>query len=711
MSAAALDGVEEDSPLPDLRTDLKLLPAAPDGRGVPGWTIFDPLRNRYFRIGPLEFECLSRWRAGTVGRVVDAVRRDTVLSLELDDVDRLTKFLRSNCLLIRSDPDAPDAFSTIANAGRQGWWKMAVHNYLFFRIPLVRPTGFLRATQPVADVVASPFSQALILLLGVVGLFLVGRQWDQFTTTFLGFLNWQGAVWAAITLTATKLLHELGHAYSTTRHGGRVPTMGVAFLVMYPVLYTDTTDAWRLTSRAARLSIATAGIRVELAIALLATFAWSFMPDGPARSAVFLLATATWITTLFINLNPFMRFDGYYILSDWLDEPNLQSRAFALTRWWMRERLFGFGAPAPEHFNPGRRSFLIAYSFATWVYRFFLFLGIALLIYHFFFKVAGILFFIVEIAWFIVLPIAKEFREWVRMRGKFRPTINLFVTLVVVGGAAFLFFLPLRTEVTAPAMLQARDTTTLLTATPGRVISRSNQNGQQVAQGHVVLVLEAPDLDAALASNAARLEEVHLEREQARLRDDARGDVARLDEEFRSLEFQRLRIKAVVDRLTVVAPADGTLLDMLRELAPGIWLAKGTPIGRIVSRDTRVVAYVDQSDLPRVDIGASARFLPEDPSRPALDGRVAGIDGLGAERLTAPHFASAFGGEVATRYDSDTGIYVPLGAVYRVDVDLDAAAPIDRPLRGILHIDAPPSSAADRLWRLVGSVLIRESGF
>jgi putative peptide zinc metalloprotease protein len=708
LAAAVSDS---EIPLGMLRTDLKLLPAAPDARGIPGWTVYDPLRNRYFRIGPLEFECLSRWRVGTVAKLVEAVRRDTVLTLDEADVEALQKFLMANFLLVRPDEAATDSFARIARAGRRSFWKTAVHGYLFFRVPLVRPTRFLRATQPIADTVAHPVSQAMILLLGVIGLFLVGRQWDQFTTTFLAFLNWEGALWTALTLTATKVLHELGHAYTVTRRGGRVPTMGVAFLVLYPVLYTDTSDAWRLTSRKARLAIATAGIRVELAIALLATFLWSFLPDGPLRSAVFLLATATWVTTLFINLNPFMRFDGYYILSDWLEEPNLQDRAFALTRWWMRERLFGFGEPPPEQHDPGRRAFLIAYSFATWIYRFFLFLGIALLVYHLFFKVAGIILFVVEILWFILFPITREVREWGRMRDKVRPTLNLFVTVSVVGGALFLFFLPLRMEVTAPALLQARDTTTLVTATSGRLVSVTDRDGHAVEAGHVVAVLESPDLEAALASNAARLESVNLRREQSALRDDVRGDGARLDEQFRSLEFERMRIKAVMDRLTVTAPSDGVLLDLPPHLAPGLWLGRDTPIGRVVSQDTWVVAYVDQADLTRLDEGSVARFLPEDPALPAEDGIVSGIDGLGAERLAAPHFSSLYGGEISTRRDKARNVLAPLSSVYRVDVVLDRPVPIDRPIRGTLRIEASPMSAAERLWRVVGSILIRESGF
>ena len=700
-----------DVPLPALRRDLKLLPAAPDWTGQPSWTIFDPVRNRYFQIGPETFECLIRWSAGSVGRLVAAVRSQSVYQPDPGAVTGLISFLQSNALLERADSEATESFGRIKDAGKQAWYKQAVHNYLFIRIPLVRPTAFLRATQPIADILASAPVRYMILCLGVIGLFLISRQWDAFTATFIGYLNWQGAVAVAITLTLTKILHELGHAYTTTRYGGRVPTMGVAFLVLYPVLYTDTSDAWRMTSRRARLAIGTAGIRVELAIALLATFLWSFLPDGPVRGAVFLLASATWISTLLVNLSPFLRFDGYYILSDWLDMPNLQPRAFALTRWWMRETLFGFGLPAPEHFDPATRRLLIVYSIGTWIYRFFLFLGIALLVYHLFFKALGILLFVIEILYFILLPVLKEIRAWGELRRHARPTVNLAVTLTVLGLSVWLFLTPWQTRVTAPALIDAKAESVVMSALPARVTAVVAQPGQEVAAGQPLLHLEAPALRSALAGNAMRQRTVELKLARARLSDLDRGDVARLEEDLRGLQSSRMRIEARMNRLVVAAPLDGVLRDMPPDLAPGQWIAAGTPVGRVVAPTRRMLAYADQGDLPRIHEGARVLFVPEDPTRDAVEGTVRKIDGLGADQRSSPHFAASHGGGVAARQGAEDKRWVPLNAVYRIEMALEDSVTLDRPLRGTVHIDAPPESLAARLWRAVGAVLVRESGF
>ena len=137
-----------------------------------------------------------------------------------------------------------------------------------------------------------------------------------------------------------------------------------------------------------------------------------FLPDGPLRTGVFVLATTSLIMGLLLNLNPFMRFDGYHILSDAVGVPNLQTRAMAVGRWLLREILFGVGAPCPE---PGPRSAVLAFAFyawAIWIYRLVLFLGIALLVYHFAFKALGIVLFLIEIVWFILCPSSRNGRRW-----------------------------------------------------------------------------------------------------------------------------------------------------------------------------------------------------------------------------------------------------------------------------------------------------------
>ena len=197
----------------------------------------------------------------------------------------------------------------------------------------------------------------------------------------------------------------MGHGLMTKRFGCRVPAMGVALLVMWPVLWTDTNDAWRLTDRRKRLAIDAAGMLAEITLAVVASLAWSVLPDGPVRTGAFLLSSSTWVLTVLVNVNPLMRFDGYFLLSDLIDVPNLQERGFAIGRWWLRERLFGLRAPVPEQFPLPKQRILTAYSLSALIYRFSLFLGIAIVVYHMAFKALGLFLFGVEIWWFIARPI------------------------------------------------------------------------------------------------------------------------------------------------------------------------------------------------------------------------------------------------------------------------------------------------------------------
>jgi putative peptide zinc metalloprotease protein len=585
-----------------------------------------------------------------------------------------------------------------------------VHNYLFVRIPLVRPDRFLAATQPIADALASRPVQGAVLVMGALGLLLALRQWDQFLATFLAFANWQGVVWAAITLSAAKILHELGHAYTARRYGCRVPTMGVAFLVMYPVLYTDTSDSWRLTSRVQRLRVGAAGIRLELMLALLATLLWSLLPEGPARSAVFLIATATWISTLLINLNPFMRFDGYYLLSDLLDVPNLQPRAFALARWRLREALFGLGLPAPEPMEAGLRRVLIAYGIATWIYRFFLFIGIALVVYHLFFKTLGLLLFAIEIIWFILLPVAKEMRAWITLKERFRPTRQLLTTLAVLVGGVWMLVQPWDTVIRAPALWEAESATPLLTALPGRLVAIEAEPGEVVEAGQPIYRFDSPDLAAARRLAEASLAVAEIRLDQALSDRRSAGVVRGLQQEAARITARLERIDARATRLVVRAPNAGVLRDAPPDLAVGRWMGPQTPLGLVASEAGKLTAYVEQEDLTRVQEGADAVFYPEDPGLAAQPARVRAVDRLGAGRLEGGYLAAPLGGRVKARLDA-SGAWTPLGAVYRVTADPAAPDAPEKATRGVLHLEGPAESWGQRIWRRTAAILIRESGF
>ena len=423
--------------LPALREELALLPGPVLPDGQPSWTLHDPVRNLFFRIDWPTFELLQRWGAGSPAEMAQSVCDSTTLQLTEDDVKGVAQFLVGNQLTqpVRDAATSRKLAERLAQI-RGTPWNWLLHHYLFFRVPLVKPDAWLGRWKGWVGWCYSPAFFGLTFLAFLLGLFQVVRQWDGFTAQLVDTFSLEGLASYAVALVCVKTLHELGHAFTAKRLGCRVPTMGVAFMVLWPMAYTDTNDAWRLTDARQRLQVACAGICTEMAIAAWATAAWGLLPDGPLRSAAFVLATTSWIATLAVNASPFMRFDGYFILSDLLDLPNLHERSFALARWKLREWLFALGEDAPEPLPARRRRWMIAFAWCTWVYRLVLFIGIALLVYHLFFKLLGVFLFVVEIAWFIWRPVRSELQAWGQRRRRIaqrgRTWVSLLVAMAVV---------------------------------------------------------------------------------------------------------------------------------------------------------------------------------------------------------------------------------------------------------------------------------------
>ncbi len=405
-----------------------------------------------------------------------------------------------------------------------------------------------------------------------------------------------------------------------------------------------------------------------------------------------------------------MRFDGYFLMSDALDVPNLQDRSFALGRWRLREWLFGFGDPPPERLPLPRATLLIGYAVACWVYRFGLFLGIAVLVYHLTFKLMGIGLMTVEVGWFIVRPIVMELNVW-RRRWRFTPTTPRRLVVVPLLVVCFVgaLILPWSDGVHAPALERAIRQTPVLTLEPGR-LRQILPNGTAVAAGQVVLTLDAPDI--AHDQQAALAEITGL---RARLAGQGFDKEAQQDlpQAWHSLEAAYARLRGAEARATQLefrAPFSGRLVDMSREAVASIWLPRRERLGFLVD-DTAVLveAFVGEIDIERVHLDAKARFSPEDGGD-AIDLRVTAI-APGAERfLDAPILASVHGGPVAAQRLAD-GRLETRDAVYRVRLE-PVSSHLGTPQirRGSIRIAADATSPVAEAWRRAVAILMREAG-
>lgn len=709
-----LKGEEEESiPLPILRDDLEIVPTAAQPNGAPAWVIFDRVGNRYFEIGREFLDMLTLWRVGTVNKLVSKVRTEFGRTITEEDVKSAIHFMISNAL-VRDIPgnDFKAMVAKEEDAKKSALSRM-MHSYLFFRIPLFRPDKFLQATWPFVSFLFTRFAVWIFALIGISGLYLVSRQWDQFTGTFQFMLSWQGAILYGLSLVFVKSIHELGHAYMSVRYGLRVPTIGVAFMVLMPVLYTDTSGAWRLRSRRDRLMIDGAGIFTELTLAAIATFAWVFLPEGGLRLCVFAIATTSWITSLAVNLNPLMRFDGYYILSDTLGFQNMQQRGFDMARWRMRELLFGLGEPAPETLSVRLRRLIIVHAWATWIYRFFLFLGIAILVYAFFIKVVGIILFIVEILWFILMPLGREMKHWWEIRSQIMSAKRFIGVGIGLACAITLAVIPWSTRISIPAVMTAEKEQSIFAPFPAQIVALKVKDGDRVAAGDVLMNLTAPQLylDIKLASEKRTLIETRIDRTGSDDKD--RASLIVLTNELKEVTEQLDGLNRIKEKLVVRAPFDGVVADIDPELHAGLWINKKTPLAILqVGDGPSIKGYVGEANVFRFETGADALFIPDNPEMPMVYTRVKDVAQASSERLDEPYLALPYGGSIPIE-EAKREELRPLEATYAVAMSTQSGSGVQLPqmaVRGVSVISGEPQSFYTRVKRQVLKVFVREMG-
>lgn len=712
MDAVELESAAEsvsEQRLPLLREELQIIPGAPLMGGAPSWMIYDPVQSKFYQVSIEVFNLLSHWSAGTTSVLIETCQRRLGRVVEEQEVLDATRFLTANSLTRDSASGSYQDYAEQKQRSRQSLLSWMAHHYLFFRIPLVKPSRLLQRSLPLVDGLFSPITGFLIALISVFALLLVSRQWEVFTGQFSHLFNVTGLAVYFLCLLLVKVIHELGHAYTATRYGVRVSSMGIAFLVMFPVLYTDTTDAWRLRSSAQRAWIDAAGMIVELAVAGLATFLWLFLEDGPIRSAVFALATTGWVLSLLVNLNPFMRFDGYYLLADSLGMPNLQPRSFALSKWWLREFLFGLNEPAPEP-NHTRRRAMIIYGFSVWVYRFFLFLGIALLVYALFFKVLGVVLFALEIAWFIVLPMVSEMKVWWKKREVIRETRRAKCSLGVVFLFSLLVFVPWSSTVQVPAVLAAKQVTTIYSKHDAIVESIAVHAGQLVDENQTLLQLRSPELEFELQVSGQEIALIRA-RQSRRMADELdRSNSIVLKQQLDMALVRQAGIKKKLQELRLDASFPGLVTDLDRELHEGQWINQKMPLGTLVDGSVaRVRGYIGESILVRVSEGQEGTFVPDNitvASRPVRLTMIASADN---EAIDIPYLASVYGGDIAVQQDE--GALVSIESAYLVEFELDElGVTVGQVLPGIVRLEAQRQSFATRLWRAVAKVTVRELG-
>lgn len=702
------EGEDQDIQLPALNPLIKLFKSTPDLDGTPRWSLYQPVSNQYYHINWPEFECIARFhKHQTASTLIDEVNRETTLDIDEDDIKTLIIFLQQNGLLIL-DHQTPEMRADMPK------WKKLVHNYLFFTCPLFKPTAFLERTLSLVRPLLSKTFMSMVMVVLAFGIYLTAQRFDEFTHTFLDMLSVRGAIITFFVFTAIKIVHEFAHAYVATKHGVKVPHMGVALIVMYPVLYTETTDSWRLTSRKKRIEIGLAGVMAELALAAIFLIIWNISPPGIGQSIAFSVVALSLVGSLLVNLNPMMRFDGYFVLSDMLNIENLHARAIALARWQLRKTLFGLKDDPPDHFEAGLHFTLKAFGFAVIIYRFFLFLGIAFLVYTVFFKPLGFFMMVLELLWFIGIPIWKELGVWWQRRGDIITSKRTIITASLTVACLTYALMPVHTQIAVYGVLQSEQHRDIYAPAPAFIESIQITEDQHVQTGDILAILKSDTLEEELALAQTQLK--NLERQKRReisnietYRQNGyvlQNKIEEAKQAVRNIEKQK-------NRLTVRASFDGVIRDLSADIHKNRHVSTGDLLFRLIQTGNgSLISYVSENQVSRIKTGNAASFHPNFSLFSQKKFVVTAIDPVNVDLISKPELTSPHGGHIPATAEQN-GL-TPLEPTYMIRLKaLNNNTNIKNSMisqKGQVRIKAANESAMIETFKRFIALFIRESG-
>lgn len=414
--------------------------------------------------------------------------------------------------------------------------------------------------------------------------------------------------------------------------------------------------------------------------------------------------------SLFVNLNPWMRFDGYYLISDLVGIENMQKRGFEVGRYVMRNTLFGLDEPLSENYPRKTMIGMTAYAWSTWVYRFFLFLGIAILVHHIFPKAIGIVLFVIEIAMFIALPFWREIKHWWSQRMSILSHSRGRLTLAASTLALVIFVVPWSTTVSAPALIRPANDTQLFPPIAAKVQTISVLNGQNVKADEVLMTLKSPALEHAKSIALLELDiaKTRWAQRAASLEDRQLGDLLRdeLDQKREALDS----VTRELDRLTLRAPHDGIVSDLPDSLLPGTQVQIPSALLRVSDpHDVELVALPSERQADRLKRGTDFVFISDQAGRPKREGRLEQLAPTADIYVTEPVLTVVGGGPIAVTED-DEGRAVADIPVFKVSGLLHGETLL-REERGIVRLEAEPRSAARAVWNSAAGILLRETDF
>lgn len=524
------------------------------------------------------------WDAASSGAGDEAPSQDEVIRL-------LGHLHAADALICDVQPNSEELFRRYRRS-EQLKLKQRLWTPLAIRIPLFDPERFLERSYPAVRCLFSWFG--VILWLGVVsaGALLAASHWPELTDNVIDrALTPQNLLLLWLVYPVVKSLHELGHGYAAKYSGGEVHEIGIMFLVLVPVPYVDVSSAWGFRDKRQRMLVGAAGIIVELFLGALAMFVWVNVQHGVVHAVAYNVMLISGVSTLLFNGNPLLKFDGYYVLADALEIPNLGTRSNRYLGYLLQRYLYGVkDAESPAH-TRDERGWLLLYGIASFCYRMFIMFVIILYIGGKFFAV-GVLLAGWALITQVIVPVVKQMTFLANSPKLRRNRTRSVLTTsgLLLGVCCLLFVLPAPFWTRAEGITWPVEQSHVRANADGFVGAVLAEPGSNVHAGQPLVQMHDDFSAARLEILEARERELRSQLLQARVFDRVQTAVIREELAAVSADLERARER---DRdLTIISARDGTFVLPQAGDLPDRFLHKGERLGFVVQATDPVHVHV-----------------------------------------------------------------------------------------------------------------------
>ncbi len=675
----------------------------------------DKSNGRFHRLTPSAWRLISAMDGrNSLAQILKAANNPAFYESEdevptHDDLIHLLQYLHvADLLVCDMPPNTQELFARREQKKQQRWVRLLM-NPLTWNIPLGNPDSVLNKLMPLARLLATRTMGVIWLLVVGYALLQAGAHWQQLTHGQLDRVLSPGNLFLLwLTYPFFKVLHELGHGLFTKVWGGQVNDCGLVFVVGTPLPYVDASAATGFYSKHQRLMVSAAGMAVELFLAALALLLWVQLSGGFLRDFLYNIILIGGVSTLFFNGNPLMRFDGYHLVTDAFDLPNLATRANQQVSYLLRRYAYGI----INVFSPAsstREAWLLAsYSVAAFIYRVFMLFFIILLVASYF-PVLGLVIGAWLIFFQLVWPALKALRFLAQDKQLANQRKRAWTVTGVAGAAVLLVVLavPMPQSTSAEAVLWLPDDARVKVESSGEVAELLVDNGAQVVAGQELLHLHNPVLVAQLAVQQARLREYEARYQQAWVDDRAQAQM--FEQDIAAIKAEIALLQTRVVNLVVRSPSAGIFRLTRTYYLPGSFLHQGDELALIEKPDSlRVRAALLQEEIGLVQQATHSVSLgfASAPTQ-GREARLVPGEVIASQQLPNPVLGTQGGGRIAVDAAQPGGVQVK-EKVFLVDLAVqDFVQSGHFGERAYVKFHHPAEPLAVRWYRSLQQVFIR----